>query len=299
MRAKNLIKLRKRIKFLENFQKMTRTISLISVIKFQKLYSKISQILKNVFYLLGIFEEVLKRHKKLSKEILKIKIPRGGKNLIIVIASDKGLAGAFDYAIFKKTEEFLKENKDFYLGTIGSKAEKYFQRKYQLLFSFGKFENVLPESFAKELLSTIQLLIEKEKIKEIQIIRPNLKSGGFFVESVKIFPFNSEILNELISKIKIKTREFEDLKKEEVKFKEFKYILEPSPEIILKTIMNQVFYLVFYALILEAQASIEFTRTITMKKASENAQEIREKEILSYNKLRQQKITEELIEIKR
>jgi len=297
MKAKNLIKLRKRIKFLGNFQKTTKTISLISAIKFQRLYAKISQILRNVFYLLVIFEEVLKRHKKLSKEVLKIEAPREGKNLIIVIASDKGLAGAFDYAIFKRTEELLKE--DFYLGAIGLKAEKYFKRKYQLLFSFSKFENVLPENFAKELLSAIQLLIEKEKIKEIQIIRPNLTSNGFLVESIKIFPFTLESLNDLILKIKIKTREFESLQKEEIKFKEFKYILEPSPEIILKTIMNQVFYLIFYALILEAQASIELTRTVSMKKASENAQEIEKKELLDYNKLRQQKITEELIEITR
>jgi len=297
MKAKNLIRLRKRIKFLGNFQKTTKTISLISAIKFQRLYSKISQILRNVFYLLGIFQEVLKRHRKLSKEILKIKTLPQGKDLIVVIASDKGLAGAFDYAIFKRAEEFLKG--DFYLGTIGLKAEKYFKRKYPLLFSFSKFENVLPENFARELLSTLQLLIEKEKIREIKIIRPNLTSSGFLVENITVFPFTPESLNDLISKIKIKTREFEILKKEEVKFKEFKYILEPSPEIILKTIMDQVFYLIFYALILEAQASLELTRTVSMKKASENAQEIKEREVLDYNKLRQQKITEELIEITR
>jgi len=297
MKAKNLIKLRKRIKFLKNFQKTTKTISLISAIKFRRIYIKISHILRNVFYLLGIFEEVLKRHKVLSRKILQIKVPKTGKDLIIVIASDKGLAGAFDYSIFKRAEELLKGN--FYLGTIGLKSEKYFKRKYDLLFNFSKFENVLPENFAKELLNTIQLLIEKEKIKEIQIIRPNLTSSGFLVENIKVFPFTPESLNDLIRKIKIKMKEFEKLEKEEVKFREFKYILEPSPEIILKTILNQVFYLIFYALILEAQASLEFTRTITMKKASENAEELKERDILNYNKLRQQKITEELIDIRR
>jgi len=297
MKAKNLIKLKKRIIFLKNFQKTTKTISLISAIKYQRLYTKISYILRNVFYLLTIFEEVFKRHKKPLKEVLKIKIPQKGKKLIIVVASDKGLAGAFDYAIFKKAEELLKG--DFYLGTIGLKAEKYFKRKYKLTFSFSKFENVLPEDFAKELLDFIQALIEREKITEIQMVRPNLTSRGFLVESLKVFPFTSESINDLIKKIKIRTREFENLKKEEIKFKEFKYILEPSPEIVLRTIINQVFYLIFYALILQAQASIEFTRTISMKKASENAEEIKEKETLNYNKLRQQKITEELIDIKR
>jgi F-type H+-transporting ATPase subunit gamma len=297
MKTKNLRALRKRIKFLSNFQKITKSISLISAIKFQKVYQKIARIILNVFYLLDIFEEVLKRHPKTSREFLNLKVNEKGRRLIICIASDRGLAGSFDYLIFKKTEEFL--NGDFYLGTIGLKAEKYFKKKYQLLFSFSKFENVLPEEFAKELLSYLQLLIEKEKIKEIYLIRPNLTSSGFIVESLKVYPFDLEVINELLEKIKIKTKEFEGLKKEEPKFKEFQYILEPSPEIVVKTILNQVFYLIFYALILQAQASLEFVRTITMKKASENAEELKEKEILNYNKMRQQKITEELIDIRR
>jgi ATP synthase F1 gamma subunit len=157
----------------------------------------------------------------------------------------------------------------------------------------------LPEEFAKELLSYLQLLIEKEKIKEIYLIRPNLTSSGFIVESLKVYPFDLESIRDLLEKIKIKTKEFESLKKEEPRFKEFQYILEPSPEIVIRTILNQVFYLIFYALILQAQASLEFARTITMKKASENAEELKEKEILNYNKMRQQKITEELIDIRR
>jgi F-type H+-transporting ATPase subunit gamma len=293
MKYKNLIKIRRRIKFLTNFQKITKSISLISAIKFQRIYLKITNILKNVFYLLSIFEEVLNR----QKSSLAFEAVPQGKTLLIVIASDKGLAGAFDYAIFRKAEEFLKEN--FYLGTIGLKAEKYFKKKYDLLFSFSKFENVLPEDFAKELLTFIQHLIEKEKIKEILLVRPNLTSSGFIVESLKIFPFTPETLGQLIEKIKIKTKEFEKLKKEEVKFKYFEYILEPSPAIILRTLLNQSFYLIFYALILEAQASIEFMRTITMKKAAENAEDLKEEEILNYNKFRQQKITEELIDIRR
>jgi F-type H+-transporting ATPase subunit gamma len=297
MKAKNLRAIRKRIKFLTNFQKITKSISLISAIKFQRVYQKISDILRNVFYFLDIFEEIVKRYPKTLKEVSSLKPVLQGKKLIICVASDRGLAGSFDYLIFKKTEEFL--NGDFYLGTIGLKAEKYFKRKYSLLFSFSKFENVLPEEFAKELLSYLQLLIEKEKIKEIYLVRPNLTSSGFIVESLKVYPFDLESIHELLEKIKIKTKEFEGLKKEKPKFEEFQYILEPSPEIVISTILNQVFYLIFYALILQAQASLEFARTITMKKASENAEELKEKEILNYNKMRQQKITEELIDIRR
>ena len=296
MKSKNLIKLRRKIKFLENFQKITKSISLMSSIKFQKTYKKITQIMKNVFYLLEIFEEILKRHKGLTIEFIK-ENPQG-KTLVVVVASDRGLAGLFDQMIFKKAEEFLNEKGDFYLGTIGLKAEKYFKKKYPLLFSFNKFENILPESFAKELLSFFDTLIKKKKVKEIYLIRPNLTSSGFLVENIKIWPLDLLGLNDLIEKIKLKTREFKDLKRSKT-LSDFKYILEPSPEMLVRTIFNYVSYLIIYALILQGQASLEFTRTITMRKASENAEEIKEKELLNYNKVRQQKITEELLDLRR
>ncbi|GBD34338.1 ATP synthase gamma chain, sodium ion specific [bacterium HR35] len=297
MKSKNLIKIRKQIKFLTNFQKTTKSISLISSIKFQKTYRKISRIMKNVFYLLEIFREILRRHPRLISNLEIIKKDLEGKILIVVIASDKGLAGVFDQLIFKEAENFLKD-KDFYLGTIGLKAEKYFKKKYQLLFSFSKFENILPESFARELLSFFDLIIKENKIKEIYLIRPNLTSTGFQIEVVKVFPLTLETLKDLIEKIKVKTKEFEFLKPKE-SLREFKYILEPSPQILIQTIFNQISYLIIYALILQSQASLEFMRTLTMKKASENAEKIKEREILDYNKLRQQKITEELLDLRR
>ncbi|GIW65463.1 MAG: hypothetical protein KatS3mg096_508 [Candidatus Parcubacteria bacterium] len=295
MKSKNLIKIRKQIKFLTNFQKTTKSISLISSIKFQKAYKKISRIMKNVFYLLEIFRDILKYHSHLTLNLVGGNLK--GKILVVVIASDKGLTGVFDQLIFKETDNFLKD-KDFYLGTIGLKAEKYFKKRYQLIFSFSKFENILPENFAHELLSFFDLIIKKNKIKEIYLIRPNLTSNGFQVEIVKVFPLILESLEDLIEKIKIKTKEFENLKSQETS-KYFEYILEPSPQFLIQTILNQISYLIIYALILQSQASLEFMRTITMKKASENAEKIKEKEILGYNKLRQQKITEELLDLTR
>ncbi|GIW66635.1 MAG: ATP synthase gamma chain [Candidatus Parcubacteria bacterium] len=295
MKSKNLIKIRKQIRFLINFQKTSKSISLISSIKFQKVYRKISKIMRNVFYLLAIFKEILKHHPHLALNIIKAN-PKG-KILVVVVGSDKGLAGLFDQSIFKETENFLKD-KDFYLGTIGSKPEKYFKRKYQLLFSFSKFENILPESFAQELLSFFELIINENKINQIYLIRPNLTSVGFQVEVIKIFPLTLDALEDLIEKIKVKTKEFGNLQLEE-SLKNFEYILEPSPQVLTQTIFNQISYLIIYALILQSQASLEFVRTITMKKASENAEKIKEKEILGYNKLRQQKITEELLDLRR
>lgn len=300
MKAINLRTSKKRIRFLGNFQKITQSISLISVIEFQRSHSIIQKIIKNVFYLLSIFSEVYKRHKEVDKFLKeKFGVLKEGKKLIVVISSDRGLAGAFDKIIFEKAEEVLAKEKDFYLGVIGLKAERYFEPKHNLIFKISRFERFDANDFAK-LLNEINLLLNQKEISQIVFVRPNLISLNFFVEVLNLFPFNLENLNQLIEKIIPSTKEFEELKKESEEFKwDFEYILEPSPEILVEKIIEQAFYLVLYALILQAQASLTLTRTITMKRASENAQKLQEQAIIIFNKLRQAKITEELMDIQR
>jgi F-type H+-transporting ATPase subunit gamma len=302
MKSKSLNKLKQRIKFFNNFQKVTNSIALISSIKFSRSYQRIQNIIRNVFYFLGLINEIIKRHQiDLNKIVFKNK--GKGKTLVIVVSSDRGLAGAFDQIIFKKTESLLEDlqrkEKKFYLGVIGRKGELYFKRKFNLYFSFTKFENILPENFAKELVGFLNNLIEEEIISEIYLIRSNLTSAGFNVEVLKIFPFDLDNLEKLMIEILPKIKEWETLRTKS-RFKwNFSYILEPTPQVLITTLLTNVFFLILYALIIEAQASLEFTRTITMRKANETARELMNSEALRYNKLRQQKITEELLDLAR
>jgi F-type H+-transporting ATPase subunit gamma len=300
MAIKNLRSLRRRIKFLGNFQKITHSISLISVIRFQKSYQIISKILLNAFYFLEILNNLFKKYPNLSKTKMFQK-NNGDKTLVIIIASDRGLAGSFDQLIFKKTNEFLNsfsQKENLILIGIGKKTKYYLQKLGLEFYLFDNFENFLPTSLASELLNYINFLLKSSKINKIFIIRPNLTSGGFLVECLKVYPFDFYVINNLINKILPDMKQWKNLKVEEINLIE-EYIFEPSVEEIIRVLFKNIFYLLIYVIILEAQASLEFTRTITMRKANENAKELKEKEILNYNKLRQQKITQELLDIKR
>lgn len=302
MKTKSLNKIKQRIKFFDNFQKIANSIALISSIKFNRSYRKIYNIMRNVFYFLSLVQEISARHNlDLTKFIAKNK--RNDHCLVIVVSSDKGLAGAFDQIIFKKSESLIKflqeKTKKIYLGVIGRKGEIYFKKRFNLYFSFSNFENILPENFAKELLTFINNILQEGIISEIYLVRPNLTSTGFIVEDLKLYPFDLQALQSLLEIILPKMKEWQNLQRVALFKWNFRYILEPSPEKLITTILNNIFFLLFYALILESQASLELTRTITMKKANETAKELREDESLRYNKLRQQKITEELLDITR
>lgn len=302
MRTSSLRKLKQRLKFLNKFQKMTKSVGLLSSVRYRKAYQKISQILAGSYYLLTIFKEILKRNPGVDKKIAeKLKIKKSNKVLIISIASDRGLAGAFDLTIFEKTKNLIEklrnDNKDVLVGVIGKKAENYFKKRINLLFSFSKFESLFPEDFSKELISYLRFLIEEKNLGEIIFARPNLTLSGYFVEEIKIYPFTLEILEDIIEKILPKIKHWQYLKeKREFKY-EFAYILEPSPEKILEIILENVFYSLIYVIILESQASLELARTITMQRAEKNSKELINKTQIDYNKLRQNKITQEILDI--
>ncbi|MEM4648329.1 MAG: F0F1 ATP synthase subunit gamma [Candidatus Pacearchaeota archaeon] len=301
MKFLSLRKLRLRLKFLENFQKITKSVGLISATRYRKAYQKISQILASSYYLITLFKEILKRNPSLNKKIKeKFKFYKTNKVLVVTIASDRGLAGAFDISIFEKTKNLLKKlkeaNKEVLLGVIGKKAENYFKKRLSLLFSFSKFEGLFPDQFAKEIISYLRFLIEEQKIEEIIFIVPNLTSAGYFVEEIKIFPFNLETLEDIIEKILPRIKEWQKLKEEKIFKYEFEYILEPSPDKVLEVILENVFYALIYVIILEAQASLELARTITMQRAEKNSEELINKTRIDYNKLRQNKITQEILD---
>lgn len=301
MKFLSLRKLRLRLKFLENFQKITKSVGLISATRYRKAYQKISQILASSYYLITLFKEILKRNPSLNKKIKeKFKFYKTNKVLVVTIASDRGLAGAFDISIFEKTKNLLKKlkeaNKEVLLGVIGKKAENYFKKRLSLLFSFSKFEGLFPDQFAKEIISYLRFLIEEQKIEEIIFIVPNLTSAGYFVEEIKIFPFNLETLEDIIEKILPRIKEWQKLKEGKIFKYEFEYILEPSPDKVLEVILENVFYALIYVIILEAQASLELARTITMQRAEKNSEELINKTRIDYNKLRQNKITQEILD---
>jgi F-type H+-transporting ATPase subunit gamma len=304
MQKSSLKKLRQRLKFLNNFQKMTKTLSLISSVKYKKYYQQISEIINVIFYLLLIFKELLRRNPKVKQHLpSNFLTPQDKKTLIIAITSDRGLAGAFDLSIFEATNNLInslkRENKEFLLGVIGKKGETYFSKRYKLLFSFSKLESVSAENFAEELISYLRFLIDKGELSEIIFVQPILSLSSYKIEKTKVFPLDFESLKILINKFVYQTKILKIMKKTVKKKRFFQYILEPSPKKIAEVIFENVWYSLIYIIILISQASLEMARTITMKRAEENANELKSETILIYNKLRQNKITQDILDITR
>ena len=75
------------------------------------------------------------------------------------------------------------------------------------------------------------------------------------------------------------------------------YLFEPSPAVVLERLLPRYIEMQIYEAVLESAASEQSARMVAMKNATDNAGEIERELTLTYNKLRQEQITKELLDI--
>ncbi|MEK7090204.1 MAG: FoF1 ATP synthase subunit gamma, partial [Patescibacteria group bacterium] len=144
---------------------------------------------------------------------------------------------------------------------------------------------------------------------EVRFIATNFKSAlSQEVIQRRVLPVDMESITQIAEEIIPKTGRFADMvrqsgfgffQKAHVSGSPLRreYSIEPSPQIVLDTIIPYLVRMQVYHIILEANASEHAARRLAMKNASDNASEIVDNLTLEYNKSRQANITRELIEI--
>ncbi len=306
--------LKKRLKSVNSIGKITKAMELVSATKMRKsqqialdsrpyAFSAL-ELLANV----SVLENLDKWEIPLflvRKEIKKV--------LFVLVASDKGLAGAFNSSVFKKfAAHFEKwaslapEGREEHLFlAVGEKANAYLaKRNFNIVKKFvqaGDFTT--PEQVQPVTNFIINGYLEK-KWDRVIVISTHFRSALKQEPHVRrILPIDFDHLADTIKQIIPERGKFADLIKEQNinfvpdKSKMKEYLIEPSPEKVLEKLAEHLFFMQMYHLILEANASEHSARRMAMKTASDNAQDLGEGLNLQYNKSRQAKITTEISEI--
>jgi len=223
-----------------------------------------------------------------------------GKIGLVLISTDKGLCGGLNANLFKKVGEFVKKNEstEFEVITVGKKA-----REWALRAGFkvsADFEGYGDKVDILEVLPLAKNLINDYKAKKYKSV---VFAYTNFISTLKqeaiirpLLPIKKEILEEVVKEI-IPEKGKYSKEDEKDKNKMGEYIFEPSADEILKTVLPKLIETQVYHMVLEANASEHSARMVAMKSASEAAQEMIEELSLSYNKVRQAGITQEIAEI--
>lgn len=202
-----------------------------------------------------------------------------GERLILAMASDKGLAGAYSSNAIKETVAQIENKKTTQIMAVGRKVKDYFSnRSYNICSEYTGISEKPKYEHAKAIAEDIIARFEAGDIKEVYMVYTRFVSAINCVpETVKLLPFSSLAGEE----DRIRTE----------------YIYEPNAAEVLGYLLPQYLVTTIYAALLQAAASELSSRMNAMSNATDNAQELIAKLDLHYNKVRQAGITREITEI--
>lgn len=302
----NLKDIKLRIKSIKNTQKITQAMKMVAAAKVKKAENAVkssrpfAQAIKQVFDKVytsvselpcgsSCFKEAIENYPVLLKE-RDVKVVG-----ILAITSNKGLAGAYNANIVRKTIARARELKEqgltaklFIIGQKGVNGLKEFAAKesVEVVKTYTKLPammtvgatNIITEELAENFVS--------EKIDSIEIITTKFKSMLSFVpETVQVLPVKVEVEHKDIP------AELGDAPLQA------QMIFEPSPESVLQKIVPLYLSNTVYQACLEAQASELASRMTAMSNATTNAEDMIRILTIDYNKARQGAITQELLEV--
>lgn len=279
--------IRAQIASTKNTQQITKALKLVSASKLRKAQNNIVNMRPYALSLRRVISDVAVTQK--------IEHPLMGQRkevnsvLMVVLTSDRGLCGAFNTNINKFAENYAKENKsklqklDFVF--IGKKGIEYFQkREIRALESITGLDKDVSYKLAAEVAEKLLKYFLSGQYDEVRLVYNEFKSAiSQTVVCETLLPVNLELSS--FSESENTARFSKDL------------VFEPSPEAIVEQLLIKHFDLQVYRSMSESVAAEHGARMTAMENASNNARELINKLTLTYNKLRQEKITTELIEI--
>jgi len=281
-----LKEVRTRIASVKSTQQITSAMKMVSASKLKKTQNvilkmrpyagKLKEILENLSSSLDSTDGIYSVERNVQKA------------LIIVVTSNRGLCGAFNGNVIKRTLHLIKteyeevhKNGNLEIICIGKKGAEFFtKRKFNVietnteLLDTLSFENTIPfsERLMKNYLDGVY--------DKIEIVYNQFKNAA--VQNLTNEQFLPIIqLNNNTSKKK----------------KPSEYIFEPSKEQILSELIPKSLKIQFYKVLVDTLAAEHGARMTAMHKATDNADNLLKDLRLSYNKARQASINKEILEI--
>lgn len=267
--------IKKRIKSIQNTQKVTHAMELVAAAKMRK--SQETALAGRPYF--HTLHEILSKVQSASHEQRHqlLKTNDSPNKLIIIISSDRGLAGGLNLNVFR---EILKaEIKNASFIAIGKKATQFVAKSGMNLTASYQSEEIPFFQLARLLTKMVSDDFVAEKYSKVSLIYPHFQSVVKHVPTwVQLLPIPE------ISQIE-----------EEAESGDF--LFEPSADLILDSILKHHVLTQIYQVLVETKASEHSARMVAMKNATDAAGDLADDLTLTYNQARQEAITKELLDI--
>ncbi len=210
---------------------------------------------------------------------------------IVLLTSDRGLCGAFNYNMVRTAMDFAESrDRPVKFITVGRKGRDLMWRAgYSIVAEFSK----LPASPTTLDISPIARTAIDDFLSGV--VDEVFLAYTDFINTLKQEPTVKRLLP--IQTGEVETQAMGEYVKDVVVGPVPEYIYEPSPQVILEAVLPRFTELQVYQAVLESLASEHSARMVAMRNATENAEALVDDLTLTYNKARQQAITSEILDI--
>lgn len=276
----SLIDIRRRIRSVKNMQQITKAMKMVSAARLRRAQERaiasrpyaamMNRVLSNIAAAAVGNQEVA--------DLPLLQVREEQHIQMIVVSSDRGLAGAFNSNLFRMAHRFIDEHQgaDIRVETIGRKARDYFRRR-----SFnvtGDHVGIIDKPSYDRACEIADKMIDLYSSAEVDAVYiavnefKNVMSPNLLLK--KILPVEVPEGGEQID-----------------------YIYEQPPERLLSALLPRYVEMEIYRAMLESNSAEHAARMTAMDTATSNAGDVIQSLTLNLNRVRQANITREIIEI--
>jgi F-type H+-transporting ATPase subunit gamma len=264
---------------IQSTQQITKAMKLVSTVKLQRAKQNAEKSQTYFHCMYNTVHSILRRTQNLEHKYLKS--GESGKKAVIVITSNRGLAGGYNSNVIKLITQGELANEDLAIYAIGKKGKDALAKNYEIRADYSDVmeDPVYAEAMkiSKEVLSAF----ENGEISEIYLAYTGFKNTVVHIPTLlKLLPV--------------------EVSEEEEAAQEDDHVMmnfEPEDEEALNLLIPKYITSLIYGGMIEAIASENGARMQAMDAATSNAEEMIEDLTLLYNRARQGSITQELTEI--
>lgn len=264
---------------IQSTQQITKAMKLVSTVKLQRAKQNAEKSQTYFHCMYNTVHSILRRTQNLEHKYLKS--GESGKKAVIVITSNRGLAGGYNSNVIKLITQGELANEDLAIYAIGKKGKDALAKNYEIRADYSDVieDPVYAEAMkiSKEVLSAF----ENGEISEIYLAYTGFKNTVVHIPTLlKLLPV--------------------EVSEEEETAREDDHVMmnfEPEDEEALNLLIPKYITSLIYGGMIEAIASENGARMQAMDAATSNAEEMIEDLTLLYNRARQGSITQELTEI--
>lgn len=276
--------IRRRIKSVTSTAQITKAMQMVAASKMRKAQQAALNGRPFVALLYRFQRKATTQAVDFSHPLLEVREVR--KRAVILIAGDKGLCGALNSNLFRMASRFDPQTTVFI--TAGRRAAQFVARTRRQLVAEFAYGDSPRYAEAKAIAACARDLFLKKEVDQVQVVATR------FVNTLTQEPICLEFLPVgEIKGVKLQGAPTE----EELAANTSEYLFEPGAEAFLGYLFSHSLNIYVYQVLLNAKASEQSARMVAMKNATDNANTLIKDLTLEYNKLRQGKITTELLEI--